>query len=242
MNNESGFKGYDSIFALRLRGLMENTTQAQLAEQIGTTRQAVSQYMDGSVQPNIEKLYKISNYFKVSADYLLGRAECPTPENEAIGKVTGLSEKAIVKLKKMNVSDDGLSYEDEIFLGLDGLPAINALLEDDSELLTLINQYLFSAFETGFDIIGVRAEGMPLINNAMKDVTGFSINVPVRNKNGYYDAAIEDIDPNILRYVFLKQIENRLSAIMEKNKSKSKDDYYGRRGEERENLSALVTE
>ncbi|MHB1151869.1 MAG: helix-turn-helix domain-containing protein [Eubacteriales bacterium] len=241
MNNESGFKGYNSIFALRLKGLMEKTTQAQLAEQIGTTRQAVSQYMDGSVQPNIEKLYKISNYFKVSADYLLGSAQCPTPENEAIGKVTGLSEKAILKLKKMNASDDGLSYEDEIILGLDGLPSVNLLLEDDSNILTLLNQYLFSAFEIGFDITGVRAEGMPPINNVMKDVTGFSINVPVRNKNGYYDAAIEDIDPNILRYVFLKQIENRLSAIMEKN-AKSNDEYYGRRGEERENLSALEAE
>lgn len=74
---------------------------------------------------------------------------------------------------------------------------------------------------------------MPPMNNAMKDVTGFSINVPVRNKDGYYEAAIEDVDPDILRYVFLKQIENRLSAMMEKNKKNMKNEYYGRYGEEK---------
>ena len=68
------FKGRDSIFATRLRKCMgdSKTIQEKLAKVTGITRQAIAQYCDGSVMPNIEKLYLFAEYFKVSTDYLLG--------------------------------------------------------------------------------------------------------------------------------------------------------------------------
>jgi transcriptional regulator with XRE-family HTH domain len=96
--------GYDGIFATRLRELMKNAkaTQQDVAAAVGTTRQAISQYADGSVQPNIEKLYKIAEYFTVSADYLLGLSDVTTSnvDDKAINQMLGLSEKAIARLKK----------------------------------------------------------------------------------------------------------------------------------------------
>lgn len=95
--------GYDGIFATRLRALMKSAkaTQQDVAAAVGTTRQAISQYADGSVQPNIEKLYKIAEYFNVSADYLLGFADVTTSnvDDKAINKILGLSEKSIDRLK-----------------------------------------------------------------------------------------------------------------------------------------------
>jgi len=78
--------GHDGTFATRLRKLMEehHTTQKELAEKVGISRQAISQYADGSVQPNIEKFYKIKEYFKVSADYLLGKTNSESTEIDDI--------------------------------------------------------------------------------------------------------------------------------------------------------------
>lgn len=81
MNIASEFLGENSVFAKRLTELMKNNgiTQQKLAAAIGTTRQAVAQYMDGIVLPNIDKLYKIAIAFNVSADYLLGISNSQTP-------------------------------------------------------------------------------------------------------------------------------------------------------------------
>lgn len=68
------FKGYEGLFAKRLREEMhaQKITQEALARQTGLARQTISQYMDGSVLPNVERLYNICNYFDVSGDYLIG--------------------------------------------------------------------------------------------------------------------------------------------------------------------------
>ena len=46
-------------------------TQESLAEQIGTTRQAVSKWENNQGFPEVEKLLQLSNVFEVSIDYLL---------------------------------------------------------------------------------------------------------------------------------------------------------------------------
>ena len=120
------FAGYDSVFATRLRELMKinNTTQKELAEIVGTTRQAISQYSDGSVQPNIEKLYKISSFYKVSSDWLIGKNEIKSPDSDSINihKKIGLSDGAIDVLRALkNAGNDDL------------LSIVNFLLEQEVE-------------------------------------------------------------------------------------------------------------
>lgn len=75
----SNLKGYNNVFARNLRKLMErkDITQEELAKKAGCSRQAVSQYMDGSSVPNVDKLLGIADYFGVSIDYLLGRKNEP---------------------------------------------------------------------------------------------------------------------------------------------------------------------
>lgn len=61
-------------------------TQKELAERIGSSESAISMYESGKRQPDYETLLKISDYFGVSVDYLLGK-ETPRqndPELDAL--------------------------------------------------------------------------------------------------------------------------------------------------------------
>lgn len=48
-------------------------TQEELAKAIGVTTSMVGMYETGARKPSYEVLFKISEYFDVSIDYLLGR-------------------------------------------------------------------------------------------------------------------------------------------------------------------------
>lgn len=88
--------GYNSMFAIRMRDLIEGTTQIEVADSIGTTRQTVSYYCTGLARPDSDTLYKIAKHFNVSADYLLGLP------NESAEEITGLSNKSIKALAFLN--------------------------------------------------------------------------------------------------------------------------------------------
>lgn len=49
-------------------------TQQDLADKIGTTKQAVSQYERGVRNPDLDTVLILCDIFNVSADYLLGRS------------------------------------------------------------------------------------------------------------------------------------------------------------------------
>ena len=91
---------YNAPFPTNLRTLLDEkkSTITALARELGITRQAVSQYADGTGQPNADKLKRIADYFNVSTDWLLGRAggvKSLDADVSAVGQYTGLSEDAI---------------------------------------------------------------------------------------------------------------------------------------------------
>ena len=64
-------------FSKRLRQLRieEGLKQCELAERIGTTQRKISYLEAGHTEPDLATLWKLCDYFDVSADYLLGRKE-----------------------------------------------------------------------------------------------------------------------------------------------------------------------
>jgi transcriptional regulator with XRE-family HTH domain len=105
---------YNSIFAKRLRGLMEKeprTTKYALADAIGVTRQSVTQYTDGTTQPNLDKFLLIAKHFNVSADYLLGETDTPAVDVSLrqVCEHTGLSEKAAGVLSMIGKMENDFS-------------------------------------------------------------------------------------------------------------------------------------
>ena len=89
----------EEAFPSCLRELLEsrNVTQKTLADAVGVTRQAISNYMWGITSPDWKTIAAIAQFFHVSADYLLGLSGVATVDKDiqAICEYTGLSEDAV---------------------------------------------------------------------------------------------------------------------------------------------------
>lgn len=61
-------------------------SQVELAQKLHVSKQCVSNWENDNVQPSIEMLEKIADFFLVSTDYLLGR------DNKKYIEVSGLTD------------------------------------------------------------------------------------------------------------------------------------------------------
>ena len=103
---------YGAAFPSRLRGLLETRkiTITALSKELNVTRQAVSQYADGSVQPNIEKLVAIASFFNVSTDYLVGLSEYEQRSTEDLTAADmGIDNSAALQLSENKKTKSGIS-------------------------------------------------------------------------------------------------------------------------------------
>lgn len=68
----------------RLRELRElrKITQSDVANQLHISRQSYNFYENGQREPNLEMLIKLSDFYQVSIDYLLGRTDNPLLMND----------------------------------------------------------------------------------------------------------------------------------------------------------------
>ena len=55
----------------RLR-LARNLSQVDLAKSLGVTKQSISNWENNNIQPSIDMLIRVSDFFHVSTDYILG--------------------------------------------------------------------------------------------------------------------------------------------------------------------------
>lgn len=64
-------------FPLRLRRLRTDhgLTQTELAKRIGISRDTLSRYELGKLDPGSADICRVADYFGVSTDYLLGRSD-----------------------------------------------------------------------------------------------------------------------------------------------------------------------
>ena len=57
-------------------------TQQEVADYLGISRQAYSNYEAGKREPDFETLLKLGEYYGCSVDYLLGNKKDPVPKGE----------------------------------------------------------------------------------------------------------------------------------------------------------------
>lgn len=92
-------------------------TQTDVAKLLGVQRQVISYYETGARLPNIEDLSILADHYNTTVDYLIGRTETKTVEEDIqmICNYTGLSEAAIKELNECFVSQVGynLSIEEQ---------------------------------------------------------------------------------------------------------------------------------
>ena len=85
----------ENIKKLRIsRGL----NQVELGKALGVAKQTISNWENNNIQPSIDMLLKISDYFSVSADFLLGI------DYRRYIEVTGLTDKQLTHLQQ--IADD----------------------------------------------------------------------------------------------------------------------------------------
>lgn len=60
---------------LKLLRAEKNISQQQLADVVGVSQQSINKYENHSVEPDIDTLIRISDFFSVSVDFLIGRTD-----------------------------------------------------------------------------------------------------------------------------------------------------------------------
>lgn len=154
--NKSGrpSKNEKTPFTSIFRKLVGVSTQQEIADKIGTSRQNVGKWLSGTTSPDIAALGKIANAYNVSTDYLLGLNPNTTTDMKlkAVCKYTGLSEKAINNIVKLY----GFHIEDK----------------ENSETMTLfdfVNIFL-SDYETLRGVSAATAKYVNKLNVIIKEI------------------------------------------------------------------------
>lgn len=92
------------IIGQRINSLLalKGKKQKELAEYLGVKDNIISYYVKGERSPNTEQIIKISKYFDVSTDYILGLSDTSStdPSIKSIVDYTGLNENTISVLNK----------------------------------------------------------------------------------------------------------------------------------------------
>ena len=85
------------MFGQRLKELRLSLgmNQVQFGKTLNITKQSVSNWENGNIQPSVDMIVKIANRFSVSCDYLLGLDEKRTID------VTGLTDRQIANLQSL---------------------------------------------------------------------------------------------------------------------------------------------
>ena len=107
-------------------------TQIQIADMLGVTQQTVFAWEHGKAQPLMENAIKLSSFYNVSIDYLLGREDenkkQPTADgellDETIRRVRTLPEPALARVQ---------DFLDGLEAGLSIGPAVQADPDQGSE-------------------------------------------------------------------------------------------------------------
>ena len=67
---------------LKLLRSTAGISQKTLADSIGVSQQSINKYENHNIEPDIETLSGIADYFHVSIDFLVGRTNCQLPPAE----------------------------------------------------------------------------------------------------------------------------------------------------------------
>jgi plasmid maintenance system antidote protein VapI len=129
-------------FASRFRELCTASAQNELSELFDVTKNTFRQWTNGNATPTVEKLIKLSEYFSVSSDYLLGLTDIKKADvsEREISEKYGLSETALSELSVNGKNENSLRFTK----GIHGI--INLLLSEKfgKEALIMLSLYFFA--------------------------------------------------------------------------------------------------
>lgn len=175
-------KNYNSPFAARLRELIGEKTQQEIAEKLNITRQSIGQWINGNTTPDIATLCKLADYFNVSADYLLCHTDVKSPNTDlqAVCAYTGLSENAIKTMHRSaelaRQCDSRTALGKEIIYGRAYMEALSDLLSEEC-IIDLVSELV---------VYRSRAHIVEVFKNALNISRFFLENPNVDNISKYH--------------------------------------------------------
>ena len=89
---------------IRLKELREEyaLTQTQLAKELGFTQNIISKWEKGRIEPNIQTLVILSNYFHVTIDYLIGKDQAVLTEENSVETITDEEKELLKEFKDLS--------------------------------------------------------------------------------------------------------------------------------------------
>lgn len=83
--------------AERITELIGDIPSGTIAQELGLSRQSISNFVNGRHKPDGDNLEKLADYFNVSADYILGRTDVKSPDTtlQGVCEYLGLTEQAV---------------------------------------------------------------------------------------------------------------------------------------------------
>ncbi|QDI92964.1 XRE family transcriptional regulator [Salicibibacter halophilus] len=99
----------------RLRLLRGNRTQDAIARGVGLQRSRYTHYENNRVEPDVETIQKLSNYFNVTTDYLLCLSDDPQGRSEEIKKEFNDPRIDLMFRDLQNMTDEELEEAFEMF-------------------------------------------------------------------------------------------------------------------------------
>lgn len=106
------------MFPERLKELRieRNLTQKELATLLDTSQQIIGFYEQGKRNPKQDILEKLSNFFKVSTNYLLGKTDIKTPEQSELDQAEFLFRTTVSELKLTEEQQEQFKKDIETFI------------------------------------------------------------------------------------------------------------------------------
>ncbi|MDE5754213.1 MAG: helix-turn-helix domain-containing protein [Oscillospiraceae bacterium] len=185
------------IMGNRIKKLRKNMSQDQCAKELGISRGALSFYENGDRKPDAELIYRMSKYFNVSSDYLLGLSDVASTDADIQNacKVTGLNEKTISSLryKRMYMETQG-NYEAEKYSMI-----ANAIISSD-----LFQNILISCL----NLLEVSTSYLENFKNSPQDIVKMAekLNVPYNVLQEYIRKLSCSVADENIKFSDLEQI------------------------------------
>ena len=196
-------------FPRRLRLLFDEAraNQTEVAEYVGVSRQAVSQWMNGKTTPDCYNFKKVAEFFKVPLEYLYGDTDSKVSENITLAENLGLSDKVIAKMQSWaSKKRKGLSFPlSEI---LSDIIADNDFDKFIERIQLVIAEYIEHRFHREIEDNQEFYESERLVEISRRDLDNHARLIGMR--------AIETEDlATFYRYQALQHLERVLSALPE---------------------------
>lgn len=164
MKNSKPLRIQSNLFRLRKESKF---TQEEIAKKIGCTAKTYANYErnpddERYQKPYIDHLISLADMFNVSTDYILGRSNCRSVENDYINKKLGISDEAINGLQELTSKDEDMVLKNAYMMNTTGksyrmfsklnLDVINVLLSNHDIFSRWIESFIDYAFSFQFSV------------------------------------------------------------------------------------------